>query len=142
MSLGASVVVATLLVWLMTKSCKSQGILLPISPDIHMMTECDKFQTSVHVFNPDKFRGITYGYKVYADLNDNSQLDSTDYFLFSEPKITVGPEGEHEGIIIRPNKKFKGYSMIVQVTTKDMITYYASIPCDVNLSERDSSLTK
>lgn len=102
---------------------------LPVAPDVHMMTECDSFVTAVHVFNPDD-RAITYSYRLYVDINNNSLLDSSDVFVSSGPRKIVGPKDEDEGMKLRPAEKYKPYSFIVQVKTDELITYYASIPCN------------
>lgn len=121
---------------------------LPVSPDIHMMTECDSFVTAVHLFNPDE-RAMKCSYRVYVDSNDNQLLDSNDIFICSEPPIRIGPFEEYKGMVVRPLTRYKRYSLIVQAKTEDLVAYYASIPCDVNTSDqeyldkqRDSTPTK
>jgi hypothetical protein len=112
---------------------------LYVAPDIEFIQQCESGIISVHIFNPDT-KAMHVGYSVYADLNDNAMLDLTDQFIYSEPKRTLGPQAEDQGIGI--GSKYKGYSHIVKATTDDVIAYYASIPCDVNMAERDSTPTK
>lgn len=130
--------ISGLLVALLVKTCNKE---LHVAPDIEMIQNCETMITSVHIFNPDSLKSMNVKYDVFVDMNDNAMLDSTDPFVYGEPKKVLGPQAEDQGIAIG-QMKYKGYSFIVRAVTDDVIAYYASIPCDVNLAERDSTPTK
>ena len=113
----------------------------PIAPDVHMLTECDSFVASLHIMNLDN-KPIYYTTKVYIDTNDNNLLDSSDVFIYSHERNRLLPYGEYVNKPIKPLDKYKGYSLIAEITTDDMVVYYLSIPCDVNMAERNFTPSK
>ena len=100
----------------------------PKAPDLHMVTECDSFITALHVYNTDT-KPIRYSTKLYVDVNDNQLLDNIDTLLYTEDMVEVAPAQEHHSLPLRMYQGYKSLSVIAEVTTDDMIVYYASVPC-------------
>lgn len=114
---------------------------LPVAPNIGIIQNCDSMETTVKIYNPD-IRTVMYSYKLYVDTNSNRTLDSSDILVATEPIRSLSPYSEYVGMKIRPSLDYKGYPFIVELITDKLVVYHVSIPCDVNLAQRDSTPTK
>lgn len=112
---------------------------LPIAPRISMIQNCDSMTVVTRINNYED-KSITCSYSVYMDVNDNKSIDSMDVLLRTVPQVTIGPQAELVDMPISPLFKYKGYSLIVKLSTEKLVTYYLSIPCAFEIP--DSTPTK